>query len=56
MLNTLFYQATYKQLKTILNHKSENYMKYLLHKIAHFIINGSELKKGEHYVVLVSNI
>lgn len=31
-------------------------MKHLLHKIAHFIMYGTELKKGETYVVLVSNI
>lgn len=30
-------------------------MKHLLHKIARFIINGTELKAGYKYVVLVSN-
>lgn len=31
-------------------------MKHLFHKIAHFIINGTELKPGYKYVILVSNI
>jgi len=30
-------------------------MKQLLHRIAHFIINGADLKPGYKYVVLVSN-
>lgn len=31
-------------------------MKQLLHKIAHFIVYGTELKQGKAYVVLASNI